>query len=144
MGRILAIDYGKKRVGLAVTDPMQIIASPLTTVPVAEIESFLTGYLKKEEVDEFVIGYPVQMNNMPSESVKYIDRFLKKLRKLFPDKPVHLADERFTSIMAFRTMIEGGVKKKGRSDKSMVDRISASLILRTFLEKRSFAKEKDK
>jgi putative Holliday junction resolvase len=139
MGRILAIDYGKKRIGLAVTDPMQIIASPLTTVPASSIESFLVDYLKKEQVDEFVVGYPVQMNNLPSESVKYIDPFLKKLRKLFPDKQVHLTDERFTSAMAFRAMIEGGVKKKDRRDKSMVDKISASLILRTFLEKRSFA-----
>jgi putative Holliday junction resolvase len=143
MGRILAIDFGKKRVGLAVTDPLQIIASPLTTVPVSALESFLVDYLKKEEVDEFVVGYPVQLNNLPSESVKYIDPFLKKLRKLFPDKPVHLTDERFTSSIAVRAMIEGGVKKKDRRDKSMIDKISASLILRTFLEKRSFAKGKE-
>jgi putative Holliday junction resolvase len=143
MGRILAIDYGKKRVGLAVTDPMQIIASPLTTVPSGEIEIFLADYLKKENVDEFVVGYPVQLNNIASESVKYIDPFLKRLRKLFPDKPVHLADERFTSKIALRTMIEGGVKKKERRDKSMVDKISASLILRTFLEKRAFEKGKE-
>jgi putative Holliday junction resolvase len=143
MGRILAIDYGKKRIGLAVTDPMQIIASPLTTVASSSLESFLVDYLKKEEVDEFVVGYPVQLNNLPSESVKYIDPFLKKLRKLFPDKPVHLTDERFTSAMAVRAMIEGGVKKKDRRDKAMIDKISASLILRTFLEKRSFAKGKE-
>lgn len=143
MGRILAIDYGKKRIGLAITDPRQIIASPLTTVPASSLESFLVDYLKKEEVDEFVVGYPVQMNNLPSDSVKYIDPFLKKLRKLFPDKPVNLTDERFTSAMAVRAMIEGGVKKKDRRDKSMVDKISASLILRTFLEKRSFAKGKE-
>ena len=143
MGRILAIDYGKKRVGIAVTDPMQIIASPLTTVAVSALESFLVDYLKKEEVDEFVVGYPVQLNNLPSESVKYIDPFLKKLRKLFPDKPVHLTDERFTSSIAVRALIEGGVKKKERRDKSIIDKISASLILRTFLEKRSFAKGKE-
>ena len=142
MGRILAIDYGKKRIGLAVTDPMQIIASPLTTVSAAEIESFLTGYLEKEIVDEFVVGYPVQMNKKPSESVKYLDPFLKRLGKLFPDKPVNLVDERFTSKIAFRAMIEGGVKKKERRDKSMVDKISASLILRAFLEKRDYAKGK--
>jgi len=143
MGRILAIDYGKKRIGLAVTDVLQIIASPLTTLPANELERFLLDYLKKENVDEFVVGYPVQMNNKPSESVKYIDPFLKKLRKLFPDKPVHLADERFTSKIAARTIIEGGVKKKERRDKSMVDKISASLILRSFLEKRSFNKRKE-
>lgn len=143
MGRILAIDYGKKRVGLAVTDPMQMIASPLTTIAANEIEPFLTDYLQKEEVDEFVIGYPVQMNNKPSESVKYIDPFLKRLQKLFPDKPVHLLDERFTSKMALRTMIDGGVRKKDRRDKSMVDRISASIILQSFLEKRSFITGKE-
>jgi putative Holliday junction resolvase len=143
MGRILAIDYGKKRVGLAVTDLLQIIAFPLITVEVKEVENFLLDYTKKENVDEFVIGYPVQMNNMPSESVKYVDPFLKKLRKQFPEIPVHLADERFTSKIAFRAMIEGGVKKKGRRDKSMVDKISASLILRAFLEKRSYSKGKE-
>jgi putative holliday junction resolvase len=144
MGRILAIDYGRKRVGLAVTDPMQIIASPLTTIPANEIETFLTDYLKNEEVTEFVVGYPVQMNNKPSESVKYIDPFLKRLGKLFPGKPVKLFDERFTSKMALRTMIDGGVKKKDRRDKSMVDRISASLILQSYLEKRAFITGKEK
>jgi putative holliday junction resolvase len=144
MGRILALDYGNKRVGLAVTDLMQIIASPLTTVPTAEIEDFLLDYSQKENIDEFVVGYPVQMNNKPSESVIYINPFLKKLRKLFPDKPIHLTDERFTSKIAFRAMIEGGIKKKERRDKSMVDKISASLILSSFLEKRSFAKGKGK
>jgi putative holliday junction resolvase len=144
MGRILAIDYGKKRVGLAVTDPMQMIASPLATIAANEIEPYLTGYLASEAVDEFVVGYPVQMNNKPSESVKYIDPFLNRLRKLFPDKPVHLFDERFTSKMALRTMIDGGVKKKDRRDKSMVDRISASLILQSYLEKRSFITGKEK
>ena len=144
MGRILAIDYGKKRVGLAVTDQMQIIASPLTTIPTAEIEGFLLDYTKKENVNELVVGYPVQMNNKPSESVKYINPFLKKLEKLFPDIPIHLADERFTSKLALRALIEGGVKKKVRRDKSMVDKISASLILSAFLEKRSFIKGKEK
>jgi putative Holliday junction resolvase len=143
MGRILAIDYGKKRVGLAVTDPMQMISSPLTTIATNEIEAFLTDYLKNEDVVEFVVGYPVQMNNKPSESVKYIDPFLKRLGKLFPDKPVKLFDERFTSKMALRTMIDGGVKKKDRRDKSMVDRISASLILQSYLEKRAFITGKE-
>lgn len=135
MGRILAFDYGNKRIGMAVTDPLQIIASPLATVSPSEIESFLLEYMKKEIVDEFVVGYPVQMNNKPSDSVKYIDPFVKRLGKLFPDKIIHLEDERFTSRMAFQTMIDGGVSKKGRRDKSMVDKISASLILQAFLEK---------
>jgi len=143
MGRILAFDYGKKRIGLAVTDQMQIIASPLTTISPSEIEKFLLDYLKKEIIDEFVVGYPVQMNNKPSDSVKYIDPFLNRLKKLFPDKPLHLADERFTSKIALQTIIEGGVKKKDRSDKSLADKISASLILQSYLEKRNFQKGKE-
>ena len=142
MGRILAFDYGKKRIGLAVTDPLQIIASPLLTVGPSEIESFLIDYLKKESVDEFVIGFPVQMNNEPSDSVKYIEPFIKRLGKLFPDKPLHLIDERFTSKIAIQTIIDGGVKKKNRRDKTLVDKISASLILQAYLEKRNFNKGK--
>jgi putative holliday junction resolvase len=138
MGRILGIDYGKKRVGLAVTDPLQMFASPLGTVTSQETENFIDEYLKKEKVDEFVVGYPVQMNNKPSESVKYIDPFIKRLKKKYPDKPLHLVDERFTSQIAMRTMIDGGVKKKARQDKSMVDKISASIILQSFLDNRSF------
>lgn len=134
MGRIMAIDYGTKRIGLAITDPLQIFASPLGTVSTGEFDSFIDGYLKKEEVDAFVIGYPVQMNNTPSDSVRYINPFIKKLRDRFPDKQFHLADERFTSKMALRTMIEGGVKKKNRQDKSMVDKISAAIILQSFLD----------
>ena len=144
MGRILAFDYGRKRTGLAVTDPMQIIASPLITVGTYEIESFLQDFLKKENVDEFVIGYPVQLNNKPSDSVKYIDPFLKRLGKLFPEKPIHLVDERFTSKIALQTMIEGGVKKRNRRDKKLADKISASLILQSFLEKRAFIKGKER
>ena len=112
MGRILSIDYGTKRIGLAVTDPLQIFASPLDTVSTREFDSFLNNYLKNEDIDEFVIGYPVQMNNKPSESVRYINPFIKKLHKAFPGKPIHLVDERFTSQMALRTMIDGGVKFK--------------------------------
>jgi putative Holliday junction resolvase len=144
MGRILAIDYGKKRIGLAVTDPLQIFASPLDTVSPKEFDRFIEGYLKTEEVDEFVIGYPVQMNNQPSEAVRYINPFIKKLNKEYPEKRIHLADERFTSQMAFRIMIDGGVKKKDRLDKSMVDKISASIILQSFLDKRTNKKENNK
>jgi putative holliday junction resolvase len=137
MGRILALDYGKKRIGLAVTDPLQIIASPLTTVSPSEIEDFLIDYVKKETVEEFVVGYPVQLNNKPSESLRYINPFLKRLSRLFPEKPVHLVDERFTSKIALQAIIDGGVKKKERRDKKLADKISASLILQTFLEKRA-------
>ena len=141
MGRILGIDYGKKRVGLAVTDPLQIFASPLNTVTPRNLTVLLTNYLKSEQIDEFVVGYPVQMNNKPSESVKYIDPFIKRLKKRFPGKPVHLVDERFTSQIALRTMIDGGVKKKGRQNKMIVDKISASIILQSFLDNRSANKK---
>jgi putative Holliday junction resolvase len=141
MGRILAIDYGSKRIGLAVTDPMQIFASPLNTVSPKEFDNFIENYLKTEEVDAFVIGYPLKMNNQPSDAVKYINPFIKKLKKSYPEKVIHLADERFTSQMAFRTMIEGGVKKNKRQDKSMVDKISASIILQSFLDNRSNRKD---
>jgi putative Holliday junction resolvase len=136
MGRIIGIDYGKKRIGLAVTDPLQIFASPLETINIREFDNYISEYLKSEEVDAFVIGYPVQMNNKPSESVKYIDPFIRKIKKRFPGKALHLIDERFTSQIAFRTMIDGGVKKEKRKDKSMVDKISASIILQSFLDRK--------
>ena len=136
MGRILAIDYGKKRVGVAVTDPSQIIASPLETVLSHEIFDFLKKYMEKEQVDCIVVGYPRQMNNEPSESVRYINPFLKGLERKFPEMNIQLFDERFTSKIAFQAMIDGGVKKQKRRDKAMVDRISASLILQSFLEHR--------
>ena len=141
MGRILGIDYGKKRIGLAVTDPLQMFASPLNTVCPEDFDSFIENYIKTEAVDEFVIGYPVQMNNQPSESVNYINPFIKKLKKTFPEKHIHLVDERFTSQMALKTMIAGGVKKSDRRDKSMVDKISASIILQSFLDNRSNKKK---
>ena len=143
MGRIIGIDYGRKRIGLAVTDPLQIFASPLKTVNNNEFDSFLTEYIKTETVDAFVIGYPVQMNNQPSETVKYLNPFIRKIEKLFPEKAIHLIDERFTSGMAFKTIIDGGVRKKGRQDKSLVDRISASIILQSFLDKRLMGKTTD-
>jgi putative holliday junction resolvase len=137
MGRILAIDYGNKRIGLAVTDPLQIFASPLNTVSTSGFDSFLEEYLKTEEIDAFVIGYPVQMNNQPSESVRYLKPFIKKLEKTFPHKEIHLIDERFTSRMAHRVMAEGGLKKSDRQNKWIVDKISASIILQSFLDRRS-------
>jgi RNAse H-fold protein YqgF len=141
MGRIIGIDYGLKRIGLAVTDPMQIFASPLITVSPGEFDSFIKSYLKTDVVDSFVIGYPVQMNNKPSESVTYINPFIKKLKKTYPEIHIYLADERFTSQMAFRTMVDGGVKKKDRQNKSLIDKISASIILQSFLDNRSNRKE---
>lgn len=134
MGRILAVDYGRKRCGIAVTDPARIIASPLSTVRTHDIESFLLEYDKKETIDEFVVGYPRQMNNEPSEAVKQIDPFIVRLKKLFPGKNITLIDERFTSKSAMQAMIDGGVKKMKRQDKAMVDRISASIILQVYME----------
>lgn len=134
MGRIICIDYGNKRIGIAVTDPLNMFASPLTTINPSLFDSFIEAYLKNEKVDAFVIGYPRKMNNQPSESVKYIDPFLKKLRKKYPEIIIHCVDERFTSQIALRSMIEGGVKKEDRQDKSMIDRISASIILQSWLD----------
>ena len=137
MGRILGIDYGRKRVGLAVTDPLKIFASPLNTISAHDIDNFIADYMASEEVEAFVIGYPVKLNNEPSESVKYINPFIRKLKIRFPGVPVHLVDERFTSQMALKTMIEGGLKKKERQNKSIIDMISASIILQSFLDRKS-------
>ena len=143
MGRIIGIDFGTKRIGLAATDPLQIFASPLDTVKSDEFYQYINNYLKTEVIDAFVIGYPVQMNNKPSESVNQINPFIKKLNKTFPGKLIHLVDERFTSQMAFQTMIDGGLKKNDRRDKSLVDKISASIILQSFLDKRSNKEKTD-
>lgn len=136
MGRILSIDYGRKRVGLAVTDPGQIIASRLTTVPTHTIWDFLKEYFQKENVETVVVGYPKQMNNEASESVRYINPFLKRFQKIYPDMKLEIFDERFTSKIAFQTMIDGGLKKKKRQDKAMVDGISATIILQGYLEQK--------
>jgi putative holliday junction resolvase len=134
MGRIIGVDYGRKRCGIAVTDPAGIIASPLTTVRTHDIETFLLEYDKKETIEEFVIGYPRKMNNEPSETVKQIDPFIVRLKKIFPGKKISLVDERFSSKSAMQTMIEGGVKKLKRQDKALVDKISASIILQVYME----------
>jgi putative Holliday junction resolvase len=136
MGRLLGIDYGTKRIGLAVTDPLRLIASPLKTIKTGEFDAFVSEYLKTESIDAFIIGYPVQMNNKQSESVKYIKPFIRRLEKQFPSIPVHLVDERFTSKMALRSMIDGGVKKNDRKDKGLIDKTSAAIILRSFLDRK--------
>jgi len=133
MGRILAIDYGTKRTGLAVTDEMQIIASGLTTVETKELVSYLKNYVATENVEKFVVGLPKQMNNTASESEVYIQKFLKQLAKTIPHIPVDRVDERFTSKMAFQTMIDSGLKKKQRQNKALIDEISATLILQSYL-----------
>jgi putative Holliday junction resolvase len=133
MGRILAIDYGKKRTGIAVTDPLRIIATPLETVPTASLLQFLAGYLQKEPVDEFVVGMPMTLLNQDSETAPLVRAFVSELKKKFPEKTIHLADERFTSSMARQAMIDGGMKKKDRQVKGNVDKISATIILQSFL-----------
>ena len=134
MSRILSIDFGRKRTGLAVSDPNRIIANGLDTISTAEIWEFLKDYLLREDVSIIVVGYPRQMNNKVSEAVKYIDPFLKKLKSRFPDVKVETYDERFTSKMAMAAMIEGGVKKKARRNKALVDKVSAVIILQSYLE----------
>ena len=136
MSRILAIDYGKKRIGLAVTDPGQIIANRLTTIPTHTIWEFLKEYFLKEKVELVVVGYPKQMNNEPSDSVRFINPFLKKFQKTYPEIKLDIFDERFTSKIAFQTMIDAGLKKQKRKDKAMVDAISATIILQGYLEKK--------
>jgi len=133
MGRILAIDYGKKRTGIAVTDPLRIIATPLETVLTSDLLKFLTTYLGKEPVDEFVVGMPKTLLNEDSEIAPLVRIFVEELKKTFPEKKIHLADERFTSRMAIQAMIDGGMKKKDRQIKGNVDKISATIILQSFL-----------
>ncbi len=136
MARILSIDYGRKRVGVAVTDPLQIIANRLDTIATHKIWDFLKEYFEKEKVETVVVGYPKQMNNQASEAVRYINPFLKKFQVQFPEIKLEIFDERFTSKMAFRTMIDGGLGKQKRQDKALVDSISATIILQGYLEQK--------
>lgn len=134
MGRILAIDYGKKRVGLAVSDPCKIIATGLQTVLSQKLFEFLQTYLSQEEVELFVVGYPKQMNNTESESMVYIRPFLTALKRKYPAIPVVLFDERFSSVIAHQALLEGGAKKKTRQNKALIDTMSATIILTSYLE----------
>ena len=136
MSRILAIDYGRKRTGIAVSDPLQIIASGLTTVPTHQLMDFLLNYIKQEQVECIIIGHPKQLNNEDSENMKNIVPFINRLKKILPDMPVQLGDERFTSVLAHQTMLAGGLKKKDRQNKALVDEISATIILQSYLESR--------
>jgi putative Holliday junction resolvase len=133
LGRILAFDFGEKRTGIAVTDELQIIASALTTVDTKKIFSFLTNYLKKETIELFIVGEPKQLNNKESESEKFIKPFILKLSQTFPKIPIKRVDERFTSKIAFQSMIDSGLKKKQRQNKALIDEISATIILQTYL-----------
>lgn len=138
MSRILAIDYGKKRTGIAVTDPMQIIANGLTTVPTHTLMDFLINYVQKEQVERIIIGHPKQMNNEDSENMKNIVPFMNQLKKKMSQMPVELVDERFTSVLAHQAMLTGGLKKKDRQNKALVDEISATIILQSYMESRKF------
>lgn len=134
MGRILAIDYGKKRTGLAVTDLLRIIANGLATIPTSDIFDYLTQYVAKESVDQLVIGKPIQPNGLPSENLARVENFVNRWRKLHPEMPIDYYDERFTSVIAHQAMIAGGVKKKTRrEDKGLVDEISATIILQDYM-----------
>jgi putative Holliday junction resolvase len=136
MGRILAIDYGKKKTGIAVTDPLQIIANGLDTVSSAEVIAFLDKYLSVENVDTIVLGYATQTTGQESESMLYIRPFYNRLKNKYPHIPVEWVDERFTSKMAFQTMIDAGLKKSDRQNKELVDKISATIILQSYLEQK--------
>ena len=134
MGRILAIDYGTKRTGIAVTDPLRIIATALETIETAGLIEFLKKYFQREGVDEVVIGMPKRLNNQDSETAPAVRKFVEIFKNTFPEKPISLADERFTSSMAHRVMIDGGMKKKDRQVKGNVDKISATIILQSYME----------
>ena len=138
MGRILGIDYGRKRCGIAVTDPLKIIANGLTTVPSHTLIDFLQNYTSKECVEKIIVGLPKQLNGEPSESMKYITPFLNRLRKVLPDIPIEMYDERFTSTLAHKAMIDGGMKKSDRRNKEIVDTIAASIILNDYLQSNKF------
>lgn len=138
MGRIIAIDYGRKRTGLAASDTLQMIANGLATVPSGEVVKYLSDYVCKEPVDIFVVGLPKQMNNEPSENMKYVEAFVSHLKRTIPQIPVVYYDERFTSVLAHRTMLEGGLKKKKRQEKGLVDEISAVIILQAYMESKKY------
>lgn len=144
MGRILALDIGRKRTGIAVTDRLKISANGIATVETAKLSIFIQNYLKDEEVELMVVGMPKQMNNTPSDAVKYIEPVINRLKKVFPAIPMIFVDERFTSKIAHQTMLEGGVKKMDRRNKALVDTISATIILQSYLESLDFQKLKNK
>jgi putative Holliday junction resolvase len=142
MGRILAIDYGQKRVGIAVTDELQIFATGLQTVHVKDIFLFLSEYLNREKVDMFVVGEPKQLDNTASDAQRFTEPFAKKLIKQFPHIPVERYDERFTSFMAKQTILEAGLKKKDRQNKELVDTVSATIMLQSFMQAKTIQRNR--
>jgi len=141
MGRVLALDIGQKRIGVAVTDPAGIIATGLETLGVDALFPFLDAYLREEKIDRIVVGWPVTMRNQPSDAIRYIQPVVKKLRARYPAIPVEQVDERFTSSLAHQAMLEGGVPRKKRQDKALADRLSAVIILQSWLEKEKFGRK---
>lgn len=137
--RILSVDYGRKRTGLAVTDPLQLIAGGLATVATSELFDYLKNYIAKEPVERIVIGEPRQPNGTPSENMSRVEQFVNRWRKAVPDVPIEYYDERFTSVLAHQAMLQGGLRKKTRQDKALVDEISATIILQDYMESRRFA-----
>ncbi|WP_439556823.1 Holliday junction resolvase RuvX [Dyadobacter sp.] len=140
MARLLAIDYGSKRSGIAVTDPLQIIATALDTVPTHELRTFLKKYTSQEQVEAFIIGMPKKMDNTDSENAARVQAFIKLIQKDFPEIPVHTHDERFTSSMALQSMISAGSRKSDRREKGNIDKVSATIILQSFMESRGNAR----
>lgn len=138
MGRIVAIDYGKKRTGLAATDPLQLIANGVATVDSRELIPYLANYVQREPVELFVVGQPKQMDNTPSENMQRVEAFVAALRRALPAIPVVYYDERFTSVLAHKAMLEGGLKKKRRQEKALVDEISAVIILQAYMESKNY------
>ena len=138
MARVLSIDYGKKRTGIVVTDPLQLIANGLTTVPTVSLIEFLTEYMAKERVERIVVGWPKQNNGEESENMKRVRPFVQRIAKLWPNVAVELYDERFTSVLAHKAILESGIGKKARQNKALVDEISATIILQDWMEARRF------
>lgn len=136
MSRIISIDFGKKRTGIAVTDVLQLIATGLTTVPTTELFAFLEDYIRKEQVERMVVGEPLQTNGQPSENMERVRQFVNRWRKAHPEIPVEMYDERFTSVLAHQAMLTGGLGKKRRQDKALVDEISATILLQDYLNYR--------
>ncbi|PRD51447.1 Holliday junction resolvase RuvX [Sphingobacterium gobiense] len=136
--RIMAFDYGTKRIGIAVTDPMQLIATSLTTIHPEEIWTFLTDYLREEKIETFVVGKPLQMDGTASQSAQHIVGFMRKLKKVYPSIPVVEVDERFTSKMATRVIAQSGAKRNKRQEKNLVDTVSATIILQTYMDSKTF------
>lgn len=138
MGRILAIDYGLKRTGIAVSDPLRIIAGGVDTVPTKDLERWLEGYFSKNDVSTIVVGKPTQMSGAPSETWSRIEPFINRLKKLYRDKEIVLHDERFTSVLAQRTILESGIGRMARRDKALVDKVSATIILQGYMDSRVY------